>query len=184
MSGLNANDPASVIFSLNLAETGSAGFAFVHSDTASGFDRTGYAVPAASLQNAVSQEGLKGRVVTAISYDGTQATFFSYGWSGDPSSVYEAQVDFATLGTSTAEIETLASQGYILTASGNTADGSGVILVGTRLKGDTMPRPVLVGDVIGGDVEAVLHQGYSVVAVVQQTGPNGMLLFNNYIGER
>ena len=47
-----------------------------------------------------------------------------------------------------------------------------------------MPRPIMFADVLGGDINAVLQQGFSIVAVVQQHGANGMFLFKNYIGER
>ena len=181
------SDPGSVITSLNLLPAyNSAALAFIHSDTSSGFDRTQYIVPASGLQALATQEGLSGRVLPAVSYDGTQATVFSYGWTGDPSAVYEALVVFATLDTVTAQAETLAANGYIITATGCTqaADGSGVILVGTRVQGDTMPRPFLVGDELAGTVDAVFAQGYATVAVVNKFQSNSALVLKNYLGER
>lgn len=186
VDGASPSDPGSVITSLYLNQTAQAvGLAYVHSETASGFNGATYTVPAASLQAAAAQEGMLGHVVTAISYDGTQATYYSYGWTGDPSTVYETKVVFSTLATATGDIEALAQQGYILTASGSTqaADGSGVVLLGTRVQGDTMPRPVLVGSVLTGTVDPVMQQGYAIVAVVNEYQGN-VLVIKNYIGER
>jgi hypothetical protein len=185
-SGAAASDPGSVITSLYLdqAESG-VGLGFVHSAVSTGFTGASYSVQASALQAAATQEGLHGRVLTAVSYDGVQATYFSYGWTNDPSTTYEAQVVFATIGTATAQIEALASQGYILTASGCTqaADGSGVVLVGTRVQGDTMPRPVMIGDLLTGTELAVFAQGYANVAVVKLL-LNGAPVIVNYVGER
>jgi hypothetical protein len=98
------NDPSSVVTSLSfLPADNCAALAFIHSETSSGFIPTKFTVPASSLQAYATQEGLAGHVLTAISYDGTQATGFSYSWTGDPSAVYEAEVVFATLDTATAQ---------------------------------------------------------------------------------
>jgi len=179
------SDPSSVVTGIAFVPNDTAAVGFIQSDTSSGFDQTQYTVPAAQLQDSVMQEGLKGRVVTAVAYDGVQATFFSYGWTGDPSAVYEATAVFATLDTATALAEGLANDGYIITATGSTqaADGSGVILIGARVQGDTMPRPVLVGDVFAGTIAPVLAQGYAIVGVVTKV-QNNMLVLKNYIGER
>jgi len=179
------SDSGSVITSIYFAGCG-VGMGFIHSDTSSGFDRTQYTVPASGLQALATEKGLRGGVLTALFYDGAQATVFSYGWTGDPSAVYEAKVVFATLDTATDQIKGLAAGGYIVTATGCTQadDGSGVILVGTRVQGDTMPRPVLVGDVFAGTVDTVFAQGYATVAVViKYQGKAGWVLIN-YIGER
>jgi hypothetical protein len=185
-SGAAANDPGSVITSLYLNQAvGAVGLGFIHSTTTSGFTGTSSTVQASALQATATQEGLLGRVLTAISYDGTQATYFSYGWTNDPSTVYEAKVVFATIGTATDQIEALANEGYILTASGSTqaSDGSGVILLGTRVQGDTMPRPFLIGDSLAGTVEPVFQQGYATVAVINQLQGNTLIL-KRYVGER
>jgi len=180
------SDSGSVINSLTLLPVGNtAAVGFIHSATSSGYDRTQYTVAAAALQSAVAQEGLRGRVVTAISYDGTQATFFSYGWTGDPTEVFDATAVFATLDTATGLAQQLASQGYIITATGSTqaSDGSGVILIGTRVQGDTMPRPFLVGNLLTGTVDPLFAQGYVIVSVVTKIQNNALVL-KNYLGER
>lgn len=180
------SDPGSVITSLSFVQSSNSfALGFIHGDTSSGFNPMQYTVPATGLQALATLEGLGGRVLTAISYDGTQATVYSYGWTGDPSAVYEAKVAFATISTAISQIQALAADGYILTATGSTqaADGSGVILVGTRVQGDTMPRPLLIGDVFAGTVDPVLAQGYAIVAVVD-VYQNNVLVQKNYIGER
>jgi hypothetical protein len=179
-------DRGSVINSLRLAATNySVGLVYNHSDTATGFVRTAYTVPASSLQSAATQEGLLGHVVTAISYDGTDATFFSYGWTGDPTTIYETQVVFTTDTAATQAAQTLAQQGYIITATGSSeeTDGSGWVLIGTRVQGDTMPRPMLVGSILDGTIDPLLQQGYAIVGVVNQY-QGATLVVKNYIGER
>lgn len=164
------SDPGSVIFALDINATiPSVAFGFIHDSQGTGFDRTEYVVNAADLQAAASREGMRGRVITAISYDGQQADFFSYGWTGDPGTVYESQVVFATQATTPDSIVAMANAGYILTASGTThaADGSGVVLVGTRVLGDTMPRPVMAGDLFSAVTATIMTQGYAVVATTR-----------------
>jgi hypothetical protein len=180
------SDSGSVITSLGfLPAYNTAAVGFIHSNTSSGFDRTQYTVSASALQSAVAQEGLRGRVVTAISYDGTQATFFSYGWTGDASAVFDATAVFGTLDTATALAQQLASQGYIITATGSTqaADGSGIILIGTRVQGDTMPRPFIVGNLLTGTLDPLFSQGYAIVGAVTKIQNNSLVL-KNYFGER
>ena len=107
----------SVLQSLRLTSI-TAGFSFIYNQSASGFTGTSYTVSIAFLQAAATQEALNGRVITAISSDGNQATYFSYSWSGDPSTLYESKVVFATLNTTVAAVTSLANEGYILTANG------------------------------------------------------------------
>jgi hypothetical protein len=179
------SDSGSVVTSLSFVQSYAFGLGFIHSETSSGFNRVEYTVPASGLQALATQEGLSGRVITAVSYDGTQATVFSYGWTGDPSAVYESDVIFATLDSATSLAQGLAGQGYIITATGTTqaTDGSGVILIGTRVQGDTTPRPMLVGDSLLGTVGPVLAQGYAIDGTIQKFQGNTLSLFN-FIGER
>lgn len=182
----NPNDSSVVITSLSLTPSfNSAAIAVTHSSTSSGFSWTEDTVPAAALQELATQAGLQGRVLTAISYDGTQATVFSYSWTADPNSVYEAKVVFSTVDTAIEDIKSLAAGGYILTTTGYSGaiDGSGVVLVGTRVQGDTMPRPVLVGDVLAGTIDPVFAQGYATVAVITKYQGDAIVL-KNYVGER
>ena len=100
-------------------------------------------VQPSALQDAVTQAGTQGQVVTAVSFLSGQVYFLAYSWDGDPGTVYEALVATATKDTLAAEASSLSSAGFIITAmGGNFTDG--LVLVGTRVKGDTMARPISV----------------------------------------
>ncbi len=126
---------------------------------ANGFDCRQEAASLDALQSAIAADGVAGRVVTAISFDDATGSvaFLSYGWSSDKSTSYETQVmtvPYDGIGTSA---QSLASSGYIITAfGGNSPDG--YILVGTRVKGDTLPRPALVSP-----DSSTSTQGYALV---------------------
>jgi hypothetical protein len=93
-----------------------------------------------ALQATATQQAAAGRVITAISLVGGQATFISYGCPADPTTVYEASVLPATPDTVANVAAGLAQQGYLITAlGGNGTDG--FLLVGTRVQGDTLSRP-------------------------------------------
>jgi hypothetical protein len=79
----------------------------------------------------------------------------------------------------------LASEGYIITAieGQDTVDGSNVLVVGTRVKGDTLARPFLVVS-SAANLNQITAQGYAVVGVVNNTDASGDLLFKNFLGER
>jgi hypothetical protein len=115
-------------------------------------------------------------------------TYLSYGWQADRSTVYETQVATATLGTASTVAQGLAAQGYIITASGSTqaADGTGVLMVGTRVQGDTMPRPMMIVPLAqeSAGLNQLFQQGYAIVGVSNEfgTGPAGVM--RNWIGER
>jgi hypothetical protein len=187
------NAPNSVITSISfsvlptLLGTQSLPFAlsYVQSNRSTGFDLMQQTVDPLAFQSAVTQEGLHSRVVTAASFNGSQITYMSYGWTSDPSTIYESKVTIATLDTATDAMVSLAQQGYIITATGSslTSDGSKVLLVGTRVRGDTMARPFLVGSVFTGMIDDVFSKGYAVVGVVNEfSGDN--LVVKNYVGER
>ena len=59
--------------------------------------------------------------------------------------VYDTQVAVATLETAATATTNLASQGYIITAMGGDAGlTDNILVVGTRVRGDSLPRPMLV----------------------------------------
>lgn len=58
----------------------------------------------------------------------------------------------------------LAAQSYIITASGRADDDGDVLLVGTRVQGDALPRPLMSGQ--GLATATAMQQGYSIVAVI------------------
>jgi hypothetical protein len=123
-------------------------------------------VALSAFQVATEQEGEAGRVITAVTYDGPNVHYFSYGWQGDPSTIYETQVSTASLNGAAAAATTLSNGGYMITAFGGDAQ-NGVIMVGTRVRGDTMPRPILVEDALnGGAVDLIPQNGYATVGWV------------------
>jgi hypothetical protein len=74
----------------------------------------------------------------------------------------------------------LAQQGYILTAIGGDTT-NGFLLVGTRVQGDTMPRPFKAVTTPTEDVNALLwSQGYALVANFD----NGLGTAMTWIGEK
>jgi len=157
---------------------------WVQTTTDGGFDPTEHTVSAVAFQGAASQDGANGRVITAVSWNNGQVFYLSYGWQNDPSTVYDIQTATATFDTVSAVAQQLAGQGYIITAMGGTA-ADGILLVGTRVHGDTMPRPIKVIDVPQDGGPAVLNErGYAVVGLLYNLDNNGNLLANYWIGER
>lgn len=117
---------------------------------AAGFDYQLDEFPAAQVSAAIANYGNESRIVTAVTYDSTAGEWvlISYGWQGDTTTVYESQVATIPAGSQDqtgpqvwSAAQTLASQGYFISAfGGNYADG--YLMVGMRVQGDTMPRPI------------------------------------------
>jgi hypothetical protein len=167
--------PNSVITSLDL-EPGANLFAasWIQTTQGGGFDMSMQTVSPADLQAAATQEGAHSRVITAISYNASQVTYLSYGWQSDTSTVYETQVATATVATVPAVAANLASNGYIITATGGSGIHDSFFLVGTRVQGDTIPRPFMSATQLGTTyVGTLMQQGYAIVAAVQ--GSDGLL---------
>ncbi len=104
---------------------------------------------AAQIQEQAALDGSESRVITAVSFDESgNAVLVSYGWSGDTTTVYEAQTTFVQpgpniLADTTSAAKMLASQGYSISAFGGN-DKDGYILVGMRVQGDTLPRTLFI----------------------------------------
>lgn len=110
-----------------------------------GFSLNHLITSASNIQSVAAQEAAQGHVITAISYDDSmgQLHALSYGWNGDQKTTYEVTVQTATVSSVGSVATDLAQQGYIITAlGGNSIDG--FFLVGARVKGDTIPRPIIV----------------------------------------
>jgi hypothetical protein len=132
---------------------------------------------------AAAAEGQQSRVITAVSFNNGQVVYFSYGWAQDTSTMYETQVSITTLENAGSAATNLALQGYILTAIGGDGGLTDTIaLVGTRVKGDTLPRPILI--VPYGGSYAPLMQGYAIVGEIQILGSYGQVALRNTIAER
>lgn len=131
------------------------------------FDRRHEIVSLGELKTAIAEDGKNGRVVTAVSFNDATGNihFLSYGWAEDKG-VYETNVLTASFNDIGQAATSLANDGYIITAfGGNGKDG--YILVGTRLRGDSIPRPILVSP--GGSTS---HEGFALVGWAVNTLPN------------
>jgi hypothetical protein len=92
------------------------------------------------IQAVASELGAEGRVITAVSFNAGQISVLSYLWQSDTTSTYDVSVVTAATGSFWKQAQGLAQKGYIITAMGGHPT-DGVVLVGTKVKGDTMARP-------------------------------------------
>lgn len=179
----SAADPGSVVTAIGLVPSSDGvAFGYVHVSGGPAYTLYQADVSAAQFADAAAAECSRGYVITAFYVNGTRVHYFAYGWAGDPQGVYETSVVSGSLGQVDSLVKTLAAGGYIVTATGSTQaeDGSGVWIVGTRLRGDTLPRPVLVED---SGFDQLQAGGYALVAPVLQYGPDGYV-FDRFVGER
>jgi hypothetical protein len=179
-----------VITSISLSPDADVfGLSWIQTTQPGGFDLSQNTIDPSGFQTAATQEGVHSRVITAVSYNAGQITYLSYGWQADRSTVYETQVATATLGTASTVAQGLAAQGYIITASGSAqaADGTGVLMVGTRVQGDTMARPMMVASRTQGlaGIDQLFQQGYAIVGIADEFDPKTFrLVVQDWIGER
>ena len=172
-------EPANVLF----------GLSWIQSSQQSGFQPTIQTVAPADLQAAATAAGANSQVVTAISFDAgansntAAITFLSYGWQADTSTIYEAQVTTVAPSDAATAAANLASQGYIITAVGIADSATDIVLVGTRVQGDTMPRPFM-STAIAND-PTMFQQGYAMVASITYPSPTMADTYTiAYLGER
>jgi len=153
---------------------------WMESSTSGGFIYSRQSVDPAQLQATATVLGQQSSVITAITFDDSANAYFtSYTWTSDTSTIYEAKVLTATMDTISDQATALASAGYIITAfGGNTTKG--FLLVGTRVQGDTMARPIMiVTPKIGTDLLPLLQSGDSIVGYVYNADGS-----ETYIGEQ
>lgn len=119
--------------------------AYLKTSQVTGFDYRLEVVSPDQLQTTVADDGAESRIVTAVSFDANnQANVISYGWTGDTATVYETQTFIAeSAGDITSEAQTLANDGYFISAFGGN-DTDGYMLIGMRVQGDTMARPIYI----------------------------------------
>jgi hypothetical protein len=155
-SDLQGYAASNVVFtSLDLEPAENAyAVSWVTTSQSGGFDyRMDPLIPAGADQPAQIQaqavlDGSESRVITSVSFDASgNAILISYGWTGDTTTVYEDQTYVIAPGTGVsanvqAAATTLANNGYAISAFGGN-DTEGYILVGMRVKGDTLPRPIV-----------------------------------------
>ena len=155
ISDLQSYAAPNVVFtSLDLEPAENAyAVSWVQTTQAGGFDyRVDPVIPAGTNQQAQIQaqaalDGTASRVVTAVSFDKSgNALLISYGWTGDTTTMYETQTTVVPPGGAVgthvlSAATTMASHGYIISAFGGN-DTDGYILVGMRVQGDNLPRPI------------------------------------------
>jgi hypothetical protein len=159
----------------SLDEQNGPGFAYgvfvcsIETDpTASGgFTMERAQVTDATLPTTVAAMAASGVVVTAVSMSGGGGIdLVAYGWSGNGGTTYDAKTVLTTYEGVGPQAESLAQGGYIITAVG-TADANQMLLVGTKVHGDTSSRnlhytgsqsggvlsagQIIVGNVFGND---------------------------------
>lgn len=108
-----------------------------------GFRQFVHSVAPGDVTGLATAEGAVGRVITGIAFHAGSVLAVSYGWDGDPGVKYETSVVSVTYSSLPEAASSLSAAGYILTASGSNGAG-GVILVGTKVEGDTEGRPIAI----------------------------------------
>jgi hypothetical protein len=164
-------EPAGQLFAVSWVE--------LPTSTVGSFSPVLHTVSAAGLQAAATLEGTNGRVMTAVANAGGTLTYLAYGWSQDVGHVYETLVSTVPAASAAGMAGQLAAQGYILTALGPADDADNLVLVGTRLQGDSLPRPFTTAS--GDAVATMMQAGYATVGVIAASTQGGSPTF---IGER
>lgn len=179
-NGYSPASGGSVVTSIDIeSATAVVEMTWIEDTQQSGFVVTADTVDPADLQAAVAQEGQSSHVITAISANNGQITFLSYLWQTDTTTVYETQVVTASAADTPAAAADLAQQGYIITALGPADTSGDLVMVGTRVAGDTMARPFAApyyyedgSGKSSPDFGTLQQQGYAVVGVVETQNGN------------
>lgn len=149
-----------VITSMDIREPpGVFGLSKAFTPKAGGYHLTDRVVPVASFSAAAAAEGLQKHVITAVAFDSGAVRLLAYAWDHDTTSQgYDVQVVQAAQSEVPAAAQQLGANGYVVTAVGGNGT-SGFILVGTRVHGETRPRPVLVDPAFDD-----IHSGMAIIA--------------------
>ena len=94
---------------------------------------------------------------------------------------YESRIVTASPTNAPTAAADLAAQGFIITATGSADDSGNVLLVGTRVQGDTMARPFMAAQG-SADIQKMQQQGYANVAVILDL--SNLMNPYTYLGER
>lgn len=122
------------------------------------------------VQAVASLLGAQGQVITAVSFKGGQVSVLSYLWQSDTTTTYDVMVVTATASNFWTQAQVLAQNGYLITAmGGNPADG--VVLVGTKVNGDTLSRPFQYSTTAGtqGQVQGDTHSLVRLIYMPNET---------------
>ena len=180
-NGLRPTSSHSVITSLDLEPADILfALAWVQDDAQDGFTALQRTVAPADLASAAAAEGAASRVITAISHKAGQITYFAYAWQSDTTTIYETQIVTGSADKVVGQAADLAAQGYIITATGVADDIGTVVLVGTRVQGDTLPRPFIAAQG-GAQIVTMQSQGYATVGVIFNPATT---LNYTFLGER
>ena len=178
---LSLSDGHSVITSLDLELSNDAyAVSWIRSANVGDFQYFQQAVASDQFQAVASLLGEQSRVITAASFDQSGDVYFvNYGWLTDQTTRYEVKVSTANLDTVGAEATNLGNAGYIITALGGNPT-AGFLLVGTRVHGDSLARPVtVVKPGSGTDLEPLMKSGDAIVGLIMNPD-----FSNTYIGEQ
>lgn len=159
--------PSAVVVSLDLEPAnGAYAMSWTETDDQCSFDMKREVVPLSQVQSAADEDASQSRVITAVAFDASgQVNLISYGWSDDADTVYETSA-VNVAGKDIGDAATgLAQQGYIITAfGGNTTRG--YLLIGTKVSGDTTPRPTIVATQSNTPLSPGATAGYALVGFV------------------
>jgi hypothetical protein len=165
--------PNVVINSLDLEPScKEAAVAWVQTAQSGAFDYRLQAVPPAQIQATVAADGAQSRIVTAVTFDDStgNAILISYGWSGDTATVYEAKTVIAAPADVQNQAMILAGEGYFISAFGGN-DTDGYLLIGMRVQGDSLPRPISDGPTPADSAP------WTVVVWLREPGGGGAQLY-------
>jgi hypothetical protein len=175
--------PNVVLTSMDLEPScGVFGVSWVQTTQAGGFDQRLETVPfgqalQAGIQSQATQDGAESRVITAVTFDNQAglADLISYGWAADTTTVYESRTQVVQPGNVASTATALASEGYFVSAFGGN-DTDGYILVGTRVKGDSLSRPILVSTDAGDIPASNPDSAYTTPVLLLNEPSSGLLL--------
>jgi hypothetical protein len=135
------------------------------------YEQTTEYVARAMLPDWLRRAGEAGQVVTAISGGGERMFVAAYTRGGDARR-YEMTVLEASYGDLVERAQSLADEGYVITAFGR--DSSSLLLVGTRVIGDWMKREILAMQFEDAREKLVNEAGFAVVAWIRpRSTPEG-----------
>jgi hypothetical protein len=122
-----------------------------------GFDQRLEVVSPAQIQAQTTADGQASRIVTAVSFDASgNANLLSYGWTGDTTTVYETKTYLVPPAEVGSTATALAADGYFISAFGGN-DADGYVLVGARVQGDTLPRPMNINGALAPQPDSSVY---------------------------
>lgn len=168
-SDLQLHAAPNVIFASLDMQPSAGGYALMWYQTtqpdAGSFDYKLEVVPPAQVQATAMADGAASRIVTAAAFDANgNANLISYGWTGDTITTYEAKTYLVPASQICTTASSLAQQGYFISAFGGNSS-LGYMLIGMRVQGDTLPRPVYVNAAFPADTppyptSVVFYEGF------------------------